>query len=75
MNGSLEVASGAAEAPRLLSIGAVRNKTSLSETSLRRLWEAGEFPKPIRLGRNRLAWIEPRVDAWINAQVARAEAA
>jgi prophage regulatory protein len=34
-----------------------------SESHLRRLVKAGLFPKPIRLGSNRIAWPEHEVDA------------
>lgn len=57
-----------AEAPRLLSLKAVKDRTSLSEMSIRRLIERQKFPVPVRLSANRIAWREPEVCAWINSR-------
>lgn len=40
-----------------------------SHTHVRRLWEAGKFPAPIKLGPARLAWPESTIDAWIAKKV------
>ncbi len=42
---------------------------------LRRLVKAGRFPKPIRLGESRIAWIESEVDEYLKARAAAREAA
>ena len=39
-----------------------------------RLEAAGEFPKRIRLGPNRVAWLMSEVDAWVGERLARREA-
>jgi len=36
-----------------------------SKTSLHRLMNADEFPRPIKIGANRVAWLESEIDAWI----------
>lgn len=59
----------AVEAPRLLGIAAVTDRTSLSEPTLRRLINRNQFPKPLKLSSNRIAWREPDVAAWINSRV------
>lgn len=57
------------ETPRLLALKAVKGCTSLSEMSIRRLMERDQFPKPVKLSTNRIAWREPDVAAWINSRV------
>ncbi|WP_367183373.1 helix-turn-helix transcriptional regulator [Phenylobacterium sp.] len=57
------------EAPRLVALKTVRAWTSLSEMSIRRLMERDQFPKPVKLSSNRVAWREPEVAAWINSRV------
>ncbi|HEY2068288.1 MAG TPA: AlpA family phage regulatory protein [Rhizomicrobium sp.] len=39
-----------------------------------RLEAAGQFPKRIRLGQNRVAWLLAEVDEWISARIASREA-
>lgn len=57
------------EAPRLLALKAVKDRTSLSEMTIRRMIERGEFPAPIKLSRNRVAWVERSVNAFINGRI------
>ena len=40
-----------------------------SRNYLRRLWESGRFPKPIKLSARRLAWRESDIDAWIDEKI------
>ena len=42
---------------------------------LRRLVEAGQFPRPIELGARRIAWAEDEVDAHLETLVAKRNAA
>ena len=47
-----------------------------SRVHLDRLVKAAEFPQPIRVGPNRLAWIESEISDWIKGRIAaRDEAA
>lgn len=62
------------EAPRLLALKAVKDRTSLSEMTIRRMIERGEFPAPVKLSRNRVAWVEGSVNAFINGRIAAAAA-
>jgi prophage regulatory protein len=39
-----------------------------------RLEKAGKFPKRIRLGQNRVAWLLSEVEAWIDARLPPAPA-
>ena len=45
-------------------------RTSLSKTELYRRIAAGTFPKPVRLGRQRVAFLERDVNNWIEARIA-----
>lgn len=38
-----------------------------------RLEKAGQFPKRIRLGQNRVAWMQSEVEAWIEERLADRE--
>ena len=35
---------------------------------IRRLVLAGQFPKPIKIGRGRNAWIETEINLWLQAR-------
>jgi prophage regulatory protein len=45
-----------------------------SETQIWRKERDGSFPKSIRIGTNRKAWLESEIDAWIKARVAERDA-
>ncbi len=57
------------EAARLLSFPMVRDRTSLSEMTIRRMMERGEFPAPVRISANRVAWPEAEIASWIASKV------
>lgn len=40
---------------------------------LRRMWQRGDFPPPVRLSPRRIAWPEQTIDEWIARKVAEAE--
>ena len=42
-----------------------------SRPHLWRLMRAGKFPKPIKLGANRNAWIDAEIEKWIEARIAQ----
>jgi len=54
-------------APRLIHHRAVLERTSWSRATLRRRVASGDFPKPVRLGPNRIAWREAEVNAWMES--------
>lgn len=56
------------EAPRLLALKAVTDRTSLSRMTIIRAVERGEFPRPLRLSAQRIAWRESDVADWINSR-------
>lgn len=62
---------------RFISIRQVVNRTGLSASSVRRQEAVGTFPIRVKVGTNRVAWLESEVDAWIawrcsNGRVVRA---
>ena len=54
---------------RLLRRPEVLHKTGLSRSALYRLIHTGDFPPPVRLSQNAVAWRQSDVDAWIDARV------
>lgn len=50
---------------RLLPTAVVLDRVCMSKTQLYRLINSGEFPKPIPISRNRVAFLESEVNAWI----------
>ena len=48
-----------------LDIDAVASKCGVSRSTVRRLWYAGQLPKPIRLGRRSIRWRASDVEAFI----------
>lgn len=50
---------------KLLSKKQVRERVVYSIQHITRLEQAGKFPKRIRLGENRVAWLESEIDNWI----------
>lgn len=52
-------------ASRFLSIAEVLQLTGLSPSSVRRLEQAGQFPRRISLSARRVAWLESEVRLWI----------
>ena len=51
---------------RLLSLAQLREKgIPFGKEHLRRMWNRGEFPKPIYLSERKYAWDESVIDAWI----------
>ncbi|QKC93049.1 AlpA family phage regulatory protein [Mesorhizobium sp. NZP2234] len=62
-------------APRLISIKAVSQLTSMSRTLVKALIADGQFPLPVRLGERRFAFVRAEVQAWIDRRIAARAAA
>ncbi|MBT5001213.1 MAG: AlpA family phage regulatory protein [Tateyamaria sp.] len=54
---------------KLLKAKDVSDLTSISRSHLHRLAREGKFPKPIKIGENRSAWLEADVQDWITTCV------
>jgi prophage regulatory protein len=50
---------------RLLAVKEVVARTGLSRASIYRLERAGGFPKRLSISKNRVAWKESEIGAWI----------
>ncbi|WP_210243415.1 AlpA family phage regulatory protein [Mesorhizobium sp. B2-4-14] len=46
-----------------------------SKPHLWRLCKAGKFPRPVKLGENRIAFVEDEIDAWLAQRVAERDSA
>jgi prophage regulatory protein len=55
---------------RFLTRKQVRERTTLSFTEIVRKENAGKFPKRVRLGPSRVAYLESEVEAWIEERLA-----
>jgi len=56
---------------RLLSVSDLKEKgITLGEAQRYKLIREGVFPKPIKIGLRRNAWIESEIDAWIRQRIA-----
>lgn len=44
---------------------AVEAATGLSRSSLYAMMGAGEFPRPIRVGKRAVAWSQSSIEAWL----------
>lgn len=51
-------------ADRLLNKWAVEDRTSLDITTIYRKIKVGAFPRPVRVGKRRVAWRESDVATW-----------
>ena len=62
-------ANSKAQAPRLIRRPEVLERVGLSSSTLYEMTAAGEFPAPIPIGRQAVAWLDSEVDAWINERI------
>ena len=60
---------------RLLPLPEVRQLVPLSRSAIYQKLAAGEFPAPIRLSPNRVAWRERDLLAWLNTRAGIAPSA
>ena len=57
-------------APTLIRLRDVLQRIPLSKTEVYRRIKAGTFPKQVRLGPSRVAFLESEIDQWIDQAVA-----
>jgi len=53
----------------LLRLPAVCALIGLSKSQIYRMIRSGEFPAPVRLGQNSVAWPSDQVDSWIQKKI------
>ena len=58
---------------RLLSKRQVKEMVLYSPQHIARLEKAGQFPKRVQLGSNRVGWVEREVLDWLEERLARRE--
>ena len=44
---------------------------TFSRTHIKRLMDEDKFPRPVRVGERRIAWLESEILAWLEARVAK----
>ncbi len=50
---------------KLIRKPSVLGKTALTHSAMYALMKSGDFPRPLKLGKRSVAWVETEVDAWI----------
>lgn len=60
---------------RFYSIEEVSHVTSISKSHIRKLVRDGEFPKPVKLGRQKTVWTIESVNQWIESRISLTEVA
>ena len=68
--GRSKTRTAAPAAPTLLSMKQASAMTTLSVSSIKRMMVAGTFPKPVRLGESRIAFVDAEIHAWVRARIA-----
>ena len=53
----------------------VEARTALPTSTLYELMSSGNFPRPVRISRRRVAWVEAEIDDWIKSRIAERDAA
>jgi prophage regulatory protein len=55
---------------KLLMLSQVRDIVTYSASHIWRLERLGQFPQRVRLGGNRVAWLESEVNSWVESKLA-----
>ncbi len=55
---------------RILVMKQLRERVPFTPTHIYRLIQQGEFPKQVRIGANRVGWLESEITAWLSERVA-----
>ncbi len=60
---------------RLIDRHELRRRVPYSLVHIGRLERAGDFPRRVHLGKNRVAWVEAEVEIWCQARADERDAA
>jgi len=52
--------------PEFIVADEIAQRIPYSQNQLRRLEAQGTFPKRVRIGANRVAWVRAEIEHWIN---------
>ena len=55
--------------PELIVADEIAQRIPYSQNQLRRLEAQGSFPKRVRIGANRVAWVRQEVDDWLKSRI------
>ena len=55
--------------PELIVADEIAQRIPYSQNHLRRLEAKGSFPKRVRIGAYRVAWVRQEIDSWIEARL------
>lgn len=66
-------AAGRQRPRRMLRLRGVEECVGFSRSALYRAMEDDGFPRPVRIGRRAVAWVESEVQAWLDAKLAARE--
>ena len=55
---------------KLLMLSQVRDIVPYSASHIWRLERSGDFPRRVRLGGNRVAWLQSEVNSWVESKLA-----
>ena len=53
----------------IISDKVVRSRVPYSSVQIWRKEKAGEFPRRVKLGANRVGWIESEIESWISSKI------
>ena len=53
---------------KLLRINDIKNITSMSNSTIYELIKADEFPRPKRIGKRAVGWLENDIQAWLESR-------
>ena len=56
-------------AEQILRRPAVEARTGLSRSTIYAMMAEGTFPKPVRLGKRAVGWMESTISAWLESRV------
>lgn len=62
------------QAPTIHRLPAVRQITGLGRSTIYRLVDAGQFPRPVPLGLRAVGWRADEISAWLDACTAQRDA-
>ena len=54
---------------RFLRLPEILRRVPYSEAHIWRLEKAGKFPRRVRIGANRIAWVESEVNNWVSSKL------
>jgi len=54
---------------RLITMKEIINRIPYSKVHIYRLMSMGEFPASVRVGAQRVAWVEQEIDEWIEERI------